>query len=57
MPDPLKGDYRLHPAAGRRRHPSREARSAFNTTLGVALAILLVLALVFGLVALFLLPA
>jgi hypothetical protein len=57
MPDPLKGDYRMDPATSRRRHPSGEARSAFNTTLGVALAILLVLAVVFGLVALFLLPA
>jgi hypothetical protein len=57
MPDPLKGDYRMDPATGRRRHPSGQARSAFITTLGVALAILLVLAVVFGLVALFLLPA
>jgi hypothetical protein len=57
MADPLKGDYRMDPATARRRHPSGQGASAFKTTLAVALAIGLVLAVVFGLIALFLFPA
>jgi hypothetical protein len=57
MPDPLRGDYRMDPATARRRHPSGQVGSAFKTTLGIALAILLVLAVLVGLAALFLLPA
>jgi hypothetical protein len=47
----------MDPATARRRHPSGQGASAFKTTLAVALAIGLVLAVVFGLIALFLFPA
>ena len=57
MPDPLKGDYLMDPATARGRHPSGQVGSAFKTTLGVALAILLFLGVLVGLAALFLLPA
>jgi hypothetical protein len=57
MADPLKGDYRMDPATARGRHPSGQGTSAFKARLGVALAIGLVLAVVFGLIALFLFPA
>lgn len=56
MPDPLKGDYRMDSVTTRRRHPG-QVESAFRTTLGVALAIMLILLIAFGLVALFLLPS
>jgi hypothetical protein len=56
MPDPLKGDYRMDPGTVRRRHPG-QVKSSYKTTLGVALAILLILLIAFGLVALFLLPS
>jgi hypothetical protein len=56
MPDPLKGDYRMDPATARRHHPG-QVKSAFKTKLGVALVIVFILLIVFGLMALFLLPS
>jgi hypothetical protein len=57
VPDPLKGDYLMDPATAKRRHPSGQATSAFTKTVAVVLAIALVLAVLFGLIALFLFPA
>ena len=55
MTDPLKGDYRMDPATAWSR-PTGRAGSASGRTWGVILAILLALAIVFGSIALFLLP-
>ena len=54
MPDPSRGDYRMDPATARRRPRTKEATSAFKTTLGIALAIVLVLAALVGVAAIFL---
>jgi hypothetical protein len=57
MPDPLRGDFRMDPATRNGARPSGKVSSAFKTTSGILLALLLVAALLMGAAALFLLPA
>jgi hypothetical protein len=57
MPVPLRGDFRMDPATRNGARPSGKVSSAFKTTSGILLALLLVAALLMGAAALFLLPA
>ena len=57
MPDPPKGDHRMDPATATGRRGTGDFGSAFKKSSGVILAIVLAIVVVFGLIALFLLPA
>ena len=56
MPDPLRGDHLMDPDTSARRRASGPLGTAFKVTLGVALALLLVLAVLVALAALLLFP-